>query len=47
MVSRIHHILRKFSGGSHIFNLGHGIIPQTPPENVELLAKIVQDWKNG
>lgn len=45
MVDRIHEILEKFSGGSHIFNLGHGIIPQTPPENVALLAETVHTWK--
>jgi uroporphyrinogen decarboxylase len=45
MVDRIHHILETLSGGSHIFNLGHGIIPQTPPENVELLANTVRNWK--
>ncbi len=45
MVDRIHHILETLSGGSHIFNLGHGIIPQTPPENVALLAETLQNWK--
>lgn len=45
MVDRIHHILETLSGGPHIFNLGHGIIPQTPPENVALLAETVRNWK--
>jgi len=45
MVDRIHEILEKMSNGPHIFNLGHGIIPQTPPENVALLAETIHAWK--
>jgi uroporphyrinogen decarboxylase len=46
MEKEIYNILEGFSGGSHVFNLGHGILPQTPPENVSKLVKIVCDWKN-
>jgi len=28
----------------HIFNLGHGILPQTPPQNVKDLARFVKDY---
>lgn len=38
-------IIRDFSGGGHIFNLGHGINKDTPVEHVEQLVKIVRDIK--
>lgn len=31
------------SAPAHIFNLGHGILPPTPPEHVELVLKIIRD----
>ncbi|MDD5585828.1 MAG: uroporphyrinogen decarboxylase [Alphaproteobacteria bacterium] len=31
-------------GPRHIFNLGHGILPQTPPENVARLVEQVRTW---
>lgn len=30
-------------GPGHIFNLGHGIVPQVPPENVSILIEAVHD----
>ena len=38
-------ILRNFSRGPFIFNLGHGILPDTPPDNVAQLVDIVRAWK--
>lgn len=35
-------ILRAFSGRPHIFNLGHGILPETPIEHVERLVTLVR-----
>jgi uroporphyrinogen decarboxylase len=34
-------ILQALRGRPHIFNLGHGILPHTPPEHVaQLIAQI-------
>lgn len=38
-------ILDKFGHGSFVFNLGHGVVPQTPPEHVAQLVEIVRTWK--
>jgi len=43
--SRAEHILRLAAGRhGHIFNLGHGILPETPVENVKNLARLVQEY---
>jgi uroporphyrinogen decarboxylase len=43
---RVHEILRSAAGRpGHIFNLGHGIVPQTPVENVQAVVKIVRDFR--
>ncbi len=35
-------VLQAFAGGPFIFNLGHGILPETPVENVERMLKRVR-----
>ena len=35
-------IVRAFSNGPHIFNLGHGITPDADPENVQLMIDTVR-----
>ena len=40
--ARIDEIKSAMRGRRHIFNLGHGIIPQTPPENVGRLVERVR-----
>lgn len=43
--SRAQEILQRAAGRpGHIFNLGHGILPETPVENVKNLAKFVQEY---
>jgi len=37
-------ILETLGRGPFIFNLGHGIVPETPPEHVGELVKLVQGW---
>jgi uroporphyrinogen decarboxylase len=39
---RTREILERMAGKPFIFNLGHGIVPQTPPENVARLVEIVR-----
>ncbi|WP_235830157.1 uroporphyrinogen decarboxylase [Algihabitans albus] len=40
--SSVESILDRLSGGPFVFNLGHGIVPQTPPEHVAKLLDIVR-----
>ncbi len=42
MEQRVAAILTALEGKRFIFNLGHGIVPQTPPENVARLVELVR-----
>lgn len=41
-------VLKKAGGKpGHIFNLGHGILPQTPPENAKRLVEVVHEFAHN
>ena len=43
VVREAHRVLARFGAGSgHIFNLGHGVLPETPVENVRRLVDTVK-----
>ncbi len=43
MLAEARALRRRLSGGPHIFNLGHGIVPETPPAHVEALSEMLRD----
>lgn len=45
MCEEAERILSLLSGGPFVFNLGHGIVPQTPPEHVHALSELIRGWK--
>lgn len=38
-------ILETLGRGPFVFNLGHGIVPQTPPDHVAELVELVRGWR--
>lgn len=45
MLEQARHILEAFAGGPHIFNLGHGFVPETAPEHVAALSELLRTWR--
>ena len=39
-------ILDALAGGPFVFNLGHGIHRQTPPENIAFLADLIREYRS-
>ena len=40
-------ILKALSGGPFIFNLGHGVLPETSPDHVARVAELVRGWPSS
>jgi uroporphyrinogen decarboxylase len=38
-------VLTKGAGGAHIFNLGHGVLPETDPDTLTRLVQLVHEWR--
>ncbi len=43
LIEETRRIVKAFSGGPHIFNLGHGITPDADPANVQLMIDTVRE----
>jgi uroporphyrinogen decarboxylase len=47
MLNQACSIISNMKERPHVFNLGHGVLPETPPENVEALAKYLRNLGEG
>ena len=47
MLNQASSIIKNIKERPHVFNLGHGVLPETPPENVEVLAKYLRNLGGG
>ena len=45
MESAAQHIFDILAERPFVFNLGHGIVPETPPENIQRLAALIRNWR--
>jgi uroporphyrinogen decarboxylase len=47
LTRRVDGLLRQWSGGPYIFNLGHGVMPDTPIEHIAQVVGQVTGWRNA
>jgi len=48
IISRATGILESAAGlPGHVFNLGHGVLPETPLENMQALVEVVKNYRQG
>jgi len=47
LTRRVDGLLRQWSGGPYIFNLGHGVLPDTPLEHIEAVVSQVTGWRGA
>jgi uroporphyrinogen decarboxylase len=47
LTERIDELLRQWSGGPYVFNLGHGVLPDTPIEHIRAAVAQVTGWRNA
>jgi uroporphyrinogen decarboxylase len=45
LTARVDGLLRQWAGGPYIFNLGHGVMPDTPLEHIEAVVRQVTGWR--
>ena len=45
MLEKAKNYLNIFKDRNYIFNLGHGVLPNTSPENVKALVNFVKEFK--
>ena len=47
MLIEAERILQGWAKGPLIFNLGHGVVPETPPESIGALSQYLRDFRRG
>ncbi len=47
MREAVDRIMATLAGGPFLFNLGHGIVPETPPDHVAELVAAVRHWRGS